>query len=153
VSPEPGGVGSKAAAIEWSKRPRPRPTGLTEPFWDALRAGRLAVQRCLTCGAWRWPPQPACPSCLSEEYRWAPTAGLGRLYSFTVVHRPVDPAMFDPPYVLGIVELDEGPRLLTNIVDCRFDELRVDLRVGLRVVVRDDGINLYPFAPDPSRDG
>jgi uncharacterized OB-fold protein len=111
------------------------------------------MQRCLTCQAWRWPPQPVCPTCLSEEYHWAHTAGLGRLYSFTVVHRPVDPAMFEAPYVIGIVQLDEGPRLLTNIVDCPFDDLSIDLRVGLRVVARDDEINLYPFAPVPARNG
>ena len=148
VAPDDSDAGSwRAASIDWSRRPRPRSTPLTEPFWDALRHGRLAIQRCLTCGGWRWPPQLACPSCLSEAYRWVATAGLGRLYSYTVVHRPVDPAGFDPPYVVGVVELDEGPRLLTNIVDCPFDELRIDLRVALRVVAHDDALNLYPFAP------
>jgi uncharacterized OB-fold protein len=95
----------------------------------------------------------ACPSCLSEDYRWAGASGRGRLYSYSIVHRPVDPARFDAPYVLAVVELDEGPRLLTNIVDCPFDQLRVDLPVELRVVALDDDLKVYPFAPMAAVDG
>jgi uncharacterized OB-fold protein len=89
----------------------------------------------------------ACPTCLSEDYKWADTTGRGRLYSYSVVHRPVDPARFDAPYVRAVVELDEGPRMLTNIIDCPFDQLRVDLPVALKIVAYDDDLNLYPFAP------
>jgi uncharacterized OB-fold protein len=105
------------------------------------------IQRCSACGVWRWPPQVACPTCLSEEYEWADTARRGRLYSYSIVHRPVDPARFDVPYVLAVVQLDEGPRLLTNVIDCPFDQLRVDLPVELRIVAYDSEINFYPFAP------
>jgi uncharacterized protein len=141
------GQGVPGERVEWSRRPRPNSTPFTEPFWEALREGRLVVQRCSACGVWRWPPQVACPTCLSEEYEWTATAGRGRLYSYSVVRRPVDPARFDVPYVLAVVELDEGPRMLTNIIDCPFDQLRVELPVELRVVAFDDTLNLYPFAP------
>jgi uncharacterized OB-fold protein len=141
------GQGVPADRGDWSRRPRPHPTPFTQPFWDALRDARLVIQRCSECGVWRWPPQVACPTCLSEHYTWADTTGRGRLYSYSVVHRPVDPARFDAPYVLAVVQLDEGPRLLTNIIDCPFDELRVDLPVELRPVAYDSEINLYPFAP------
>jgi uncharacterized protein len=89
----------------------------------------------------------ACPTCLSEDYQWANTTGRGRLYSYSVVHRPVDPARFDAPYILAVVELDEGPRMLTNIINCPFDQLRVELPVTLNIVAYDDDLNLYPFAP------
>ena len=131
------------------------PTPLTEPFWEATRAGRLVVQRCATCGEWRWPPQPACPECWSDAYRWVETSGTGTIYSFTVIHRPVDRDRFPGRYVLGIVELDEGPRMLTNLVDCSDDDLAVGTRVRVRFQSLDDECTVYPFAPidDHSGDG
>ena len=73
----------------WALRPRPRPTPFTEPFWRASADGRLVVQRCSACGHWRWPPQLACPECLSEAGEWITTAGTGTVYSYSVVHRGV----------------------------------------------------------------
>jgi len=128
-------------------RPRPIPTDLTEPFWEGTRRGELRVQRCRGCDHWRWTPLLACPRCWSEDCEWAPTAGQGSIYSFTVVHRPVDPARFPSPYVLAIVELDEGPRMLTNIVDCPPNEVEIGMRVAVRFERIDDEISVYPFAP------
>jgi hypothetical protein len=128
-------------------RPRPVPTRLTEPFWKGTRRGVLLIQRCRACGHWRWTPKLACPHCWSEDTEWAEVSGRGTLYSYTVVHRPVDPAQFRAPYVLAIVQLDEGPRLLTNIVDCELDALRVDMPVAVRFERIDDEFVVYPFAP------
>jgi hypothetical protein len=128
-------------------RPRPVPTRLTEPFWEGTRRGVLLIQRCRACGHWRWTPKLACPQCWSEDTEWAEASGRGTIYSYTVVHRPVDPAQFTAPYVLAVVELDEGPKLLTNIVDCELDALRVDLRVAVRFERIDHEFVVYPFAP------
>jgi uncharacterized OB-fold protein len=120
---------------------------LTEPFWEGTRCGELRVQRCRACGHWRWTPLLACPRCWSEDGEWARTGGQGTIYSFTIVHRPVDPASFRAPYALAIVQLDEGPHLLTNIVDCEPNAVRIGMRVAVRFERIDDEISVYPFAP------
>ena len=86
----------------------------TEPFWTACRERRLLIQRCETCGHHQFYPRPFCLACESAELRWVDASGEGRIYSMTTVRVPADPSM-PPPYVVAIVELTEGPRLLTNI--------------------------------------
>ena len=135
------------SAAPHPERPRPIPTRLTEPFWEGTRRGVLRIQRCRGCGSWRWTPQLACPRCWSEDTEWAEASGLGRVYSYTVVHRAVDPARFRTPYVLAIVRLDEGPHLLTNIVGCEPDAVRVDMRVAVCFEPLDEETVVYPFAP------
>ncbi len=129
------------------QRPRPVPTRFTEPFWEGTRRGELRIQVCDDCGHWRWTPQLACPGCLSESYTWTPASGRGQLYSYTEIHRPVDPARFSSSYVLAVVRLEEGPFMLTNLVECEPDELRVDLPVEVRFERIDDELVVYPFAP------
>jgi uncharacterized OB-fold protein len=131
-------------------RPPPVPTRLTEPFWEGTRRGVLLIQRCRACGHWRWTPKLACPHCWSEDAEWAEASGRGTVYSYTVVHRSVDPAQFPSPYVLAIVQLEEGPQLLTNIVDCELDALRVDMPVAVRFERIDEEFVVYPFAPAES---
>ncbi len=128
-------------------RPRPVSTPLTEPFWEGTRQGELRLQRCRECDRFRWTPQFACPECLSEDYGWVATCGQGVVYSFTIVHRSVDPDAFPTPYVLCVVRLEEGPFLLTNIVGCEPDEVRVDMPVAVRFEKIDDKFTVYPFAP------
>ena len=128
-------------------RPHPIPTRLTEPFWEGTRLAVLRIQRCRACGHWRWTPLLACPRCWSEDTEWAEASGRGTVYSFTVVHRPVDPAQFRAPYVLAVVRLDEGPHMLTNIVGCAPEAVRVDMRVAVRFERIDDAVTVYPFAP------
>ena len=130
------------------RRPAPIPTAFTEPFWEGTRQGELRVQRCGDCGHWRWTPQLACPACWSEDAEWRATGGKGEVYSFTVVHRPVDPSRFVEPYVLAVVRLDEGPHMLTNIVDCEPSEVEVGMRVVVRFERIDDEFVVYPFAPE-----
>jgi uncharacterized OB-fold protein len=120
---------------------------MTEPFWEGTRMGELRVQRCRACGHWRWTPLLACPRCWSEDSEWARTGGQGEVYSFTIVGRSVDPARFRAPYVLAIVQLDEGPHMLTNIVGCEPEVVRIGMRVAVRFERIDDEISVYPFAP------
>ncbi|MBV8950044.1 MAG: Zn-ribbon domain-containing OB-fold protein [Actinobacteria bacterium] len=128
-------------------RPRPTVTALTEPFWAGTRAGELRVQRCSDCGRLRWTPLSACPSCWSERARWVPMSGRATVHTFTVVHRAMDPRAFSAPYVLAVVELDEGPHMLTNLVDVDPDEVRVGMPVIVRFERVDDEITVYPFSP------
>ncbi len=103
------------------------------------------MQRCGVCGQWRWPPQLACPECLSEAGGWEATGGTGTLYSYSVVHRGVDRARFPGRYVLAIVELDEGVHLLTNLVDCAPDDIAIGARVRVVFQALDDEHTVYPF--------
>jgi uncharacterized OB-fold protein len=88
---------------------------LTAPFWSAAEARQLVVQRCGACGAFQFYPRPFCLACDAEQLDWVPVAGVGTVYAMTTVHLRVDPAL-EPPYVVALVELDEGPRLVTNLI-------------------------------------
>ena len=112
------------------QKPLPEPSAVSAPFWDGLRVGELRLQRCVECKRHILYPRSVCPHCLSDRLEWTAATGRGRLYSYTVVRRAMNPA-FAPevPYVFAIVELEEGPRVTTNIVNCVPGEVRVDMPV------------------------
>jgi hypothetical protein len=85
---------------------------LTAPFWAAAREDRLVTQQCGECGYLRWPPGPVCNECLTPGGEWTELSPTGTLYSYAEYHRALDPAFqADIPYVVGLVELDQGPRM------------------------------------------
>lgn len=124
--------------------PTPEPTALSATFWEGTRSGELRLQSCLDCGAWRWTPQILCRACHSDRFAWHATSGRGRIYSFTIVHRPPMPA-FTAPYVVGVVALDEGPLMLTTIEGVAPEGLAIDMPVKVAFRRLDDHITLYPF--------
>ena len=124
--------------------PIPRPTPLSAPFWDALRQGVMQLQCCDACGAWRWTPQLLCRTCHSDRFTWTATSGRGLLYSYTIVHRPPLPA-FTAPYVVAVVELDEGPLMLTNLVQIAPEAIAIGMALTLAPIRLDETITLYPF--------
>ena len=128
--------------------PAPAPVKLpeTEEFWAATAQGKLLLRRCDDCGTVIWYPRPYCPACASLSTSWFEASGRGSVYTYTVVHRSVVEGYREAvPYVLAYVELDEGPRVMTNIVDCPPEEVAVGMAV--RVVFEDtgDGSALYRF--------
>ena len=120
--------------------PVPERTELSKPYWDALDRGELHFQRCAECGNAWLPARTECPRCWSPEWGWEKAGGPGRLVSWVVYHRAYHPAFKDRlPYNVAIVELDEGPRLITNITGVRGGEgLRADMRVVLGVEREND---------------
>ena len=112
--------------------PRAR-SGVSAPFWEGCAQHELRYQRCLDCHQATFPPSEHCRTCLSFGLEWQISAGLGEIYSWTLVHRPVT-AEFTPPYAPAIVSLAEGYELLTNIIGVTTDELQVGL--GVRVEFR-----------------
>ncbi len=129
-------------------RPLPTPSAISRPFWHAAREGRLLIQRCDACGAVQHPPGIACRACLGSELAWHEAAGSRHVYSFTIVHRSMTAGFIgDEPYVVALVELDEGVRMTTNILGCPPDAVRIGLRVVPRFTPVTDDIALAHFAP------
>jgi len=106
--------------------PGPRPLEFDAAFWEGAKNDRLMVQQCSDCEAFVYPPRVQCPRC-SGELVWQETEGSGTVYTYGVVHRPNRPAYFDGqlPIILAVVELTEGPRVVTDVVDCSPDEISV----------------------------
>jgi uncharacterized OB-fold protein len=130
-------------------KPLPRPTALSKPFWEGTRRRQLLLQRCRRCGAYRFTPQVLCRACYAEEYDWAPASGRGRVYSYTAIHQPQTPAFADDvPYLLAVVALEEGPLMLTNLVDCAPQDVTIDLPVRVHFEDASEEITLYKFRPD-----
>ena len=111
-------------------RPVPAPTPVTEPFWEGCKAGRFLLQRCAACGASQFYPRTVCSACGGAELEWTPAQGAGQVVSYTVVRRAITPAFAEMvPYVVAIVRLDEGPQLMSHIVGCDPDSVRVGAAV------------------------
>ncbi|HEX4867653.1 MAG TPA: OB-fold domain-containing protein [Acidimicrobiales bacterium] len=130
-------------------RIEPPVTPLAEPYWEATRREELVAQRCGSCDGFVWYPREACPHCLSADLGWEPLAGTGTIYTFNVMRKPGNPMMGDEvPYVVGLVDLDEGIRMTTNIVGADPSSLRCDQRVAVDWSVElSDGRRLPVFRP------
>ncbi len=126
----------------------PQPVGLNAEFYAHCAAGELRFQRCTACSAWRHPPRVRCASCGSGEWEWALASGRGRVYTWTITHRPIDPGFADEvPYAVLVVEMEEGPRLVGNLRDLAPSELHLDLPVHVVLDHRTDTVALVDFAP------
>jgi uncharacterized OB-fold protein len=109
----------------YRKMAAPTPDPESQEFWDGARAGKFLVRRCTSCSKVHWFPRTICPFCGSAETEWMEGSGKGTIYTYTVMHRAKE------PYAAAYVELDEGPKMLTNIVDCDLDAIKIGLRVGV----------------------
>ena len=130
-----------------SKIPVPTPTPETEHFWQGTKAGELRMQRCNDCEEVYFPPRPFCPACASDSVEIFAASGRARLYSYVINQRP-HPA-FDGPYSIAVVQLEEGPRLMTNIVNVEQTPEALQLDMALEVIFEPltDEICLPYFLP------
>jgi uncharacterized OB-fold protein len=126
-----------------SARPLPVIGPDSAPFWEYARAGELRAQRCANCAALRLPPGPVCPQCWAQDHDWVPLSGRGLLHSWVVFHRQYHPA-FPVPYSIGLVELEEGPRIEGRIVGAAVEDLRWRMCVEL-IWEEHDGIAVPAF--------
>lgn len=133
---------------ERNQKPLPRIDESNRPYWEATKRHELFLQKCRDCGHYRHPPGETCPSCLSAELDWVKVNGRGTVYTWTVFHQVYHPAFEkDVPYAVVAVELEEGPRLLANLVDCPVETITTGMPVE---VVFDDvteEITLPKFRP------
>ena len=113
-------------------RAKPKPTPETQHFWEGTQAGELRLQRCDARANVYFPPRPFCPSCASRKVSVFKASGKAKLYSYIIHHRPAPG--FTPPYSIAVVELDEGPRMMTNIVDCPQTPEALELDEGPRMM-------------------
>lgn len=131
-------------------KPLPVPNEDTRAYWDGCRRHELLLQRCGSCGALQFYPRAICSACLSQDLSWQKATGFGTVYSYTIVHRPPSPA-FAPqvPYVVALIDLDEGVRMMSHVVDCPPDQVAIGQRV--QVAFRDETpeITLPVFRPVP----
>ena len=137
-------------------RPLPARTPDTEFWWAGAEAGELRIQRCAACGHLQHPPEPACMSChagdmdgdTGGDLGWIVSAGRGQIYSFVVYHEPRLPG-FSYPYTVAVVELDEGTRVITDIVDADPGEVGIGQRVRVSFRRVDERLTLPVFTPEP----
>lgn len=126
-------------------------SALSAPFWEGCRLGELRVQRCPGCGHHQFFPRQHCLGCGRAEPEWVATAGVGVVTTHTRVHVPLDEAWAaEAPYWVALVRLEEGPTLMTNLVDTR--EARVGMPVRVQFRTRADGTTLPVFAPTPEQE-
>ncbi len=130
--------------------PAPGANPETAPFWAATARGELLVKQCEDCASLIWYPRSVCPECGGLRTRWQPVSGRGTVYSYTVNHRGEGPYRDYGPYVLAYVELAEGPRLMTNIVEAEPGDLAVGLPVEVTFHDTGEGSALPRFRPRAS---
>lgn len=126
----------------------PELSEITAPYWEGARVGTLLLQTCRDCGTAWHPPQPICPQCQSSAVDWQPATGKGTLYSYTIVHHAVHSAVEDHlPYLVALVDLAEGPRIITTVIGAS-DTLRVGMQLTVAFrPIPDSHLRLPVFEP------
>jgi uncharacterized protein len=132
------------AAASTALRPRPAISEDTAFFWEGAKRGELLIQRCASCGVLRHPPGPACPACDSFEWDTVASTGRGTVHSFVVYHYPVIPP-FEAPYVVVLVDLEEGVRLVSNLIEIAPEDVEIGMPVEVRFVDVDEDLTLPMF--------
>jgi uncharacterized OB-fold protein len=126
----------------------PVPSPETAFWWENCRDGRLLIQRCGACGAAQFYPRALCSSCLAETLEWVQTSGIAQVVTFTICRVPVAEAYApDLPYVVALVRLDEGPTMMTNIVECDPEAVSTGMTVEVVFEALSEQISLPMFRP------
>lgn len=130
-----------------SSLPQPEPNADSLPYWQAAREGRLLVRRCTACGERHFMPRHLCPSCWSDRLEWVESEGTGRVESYSIVHRaPTAAFAAVAPYVIALIDLDEGPRMFANVVGDDAFEVAIGDRVRVTFEDRGNGAMIPQFA-------
>ncbi|MFJ4048930.1 MULTISPECIES: Zn-ribbon domain-containing OB-fold protein [Pseudomonas] len=127
--------------------PTPIANADSQPYWDAARDGRLMIQHCTDCGSVHFMARQLCPSCWSQHLEWVPSQGTGKVHSFTIIRRASLPAFTaQVPYVVALIELDEGPSMVSNIVGADALDVQIDDRVQVTFEARGDDARIPQFS-------
>lgn len=132
-------------------KPLPEITPVNKPFWDAAAAGKLVMQRCADCRSWVWCPRPACVECGGAKLKWTQLAGRGEIFAFTVIREVVGHSLrgfaADIPYVTAWIDLEEGPRICSNVVGLPAEKVAIGMPVEAFFEDSGRGIFLPKFRP------
>ena len=132
-------------------KPLPTIDAGSRPFWDATKEHRLSIPKCRDCGQHHFYPRELCPHCHSDALDWVDVSGKGEVYSFTIARKPAGPVYADDvPYIIAMITLNEGPRMLTNLIVDDVEAVRIGDRVAVRFEDVTNEVTLPKFAPDPS---
>ena len=131
---------------EWNK-PLPTIAGETKPFWDSCRQGKLLLQRCDQCNEYQFYPRGICANCWSNDIKWVQSSGRGTVWTFTVTHQNRTPGFDTGPYVLALVELEEGVKMFTNILECEPGDVKIGMPVEVTFVQANDQVTIPYFKP------
>lgn len=130
------------------EKPLPNPTADVKPFWDYCKKRELRMQKCCQCGYIRYPPSIVCPKCHFTEDEWVKLSGRGKVFSFVIVHYMYDKAFArDMPYAIASIELEEEPRLMSNIVGCKLEDIKINMPVEVYFEDITDEFALPKFRP------
>jgi len=133
---------------ETPRKPKPRPAPESLPYWQAAKEHRLALPKCEDCTQFWFPPSRTCPHCLSTNFSFQNVSGRGKVFSFVTFHRVYRPAFAeDVPYVVALVELEEGPRVLTNILGVTHEDVRCEMPVEVVFDDYDEDVAIPKFRP------
>lgn len=140
-----------AEPVKEIPKPLPEITPITKPFWDAAAKGKLIMQRCRDCQSWVWCPRPVCVECGSDKLEWTPVSGRGQVFAFTVIREVVGRALRgfakDTPYVTAWIDLEEGPRICSNVIGCPIEKVAIGMDVEVIFEEAGSGIFLPKFKP------
>jgi uncharacterized OB-fold protein len=126
----------------WETDPFVTPWPEMRPFWAAAAEGRFLMPKCGDCGKYHWHPRAVCPFCHSQKIEWIESPGRGTIFSFSIART------WSPPHAIAFVKTQEGPVILTQLVDCDFDALRIDLPVRVKLAPVEDGRSMPFFTPE-----
>ncbi|HVY42781.1 MAG TPA: Zn-ribbon domain-containing OB-fold protein [Hyphomicrobiaceae bacterium] len=129
------------AATKERKIASPEPTVGSEAYWEGARNGKLLLRHCTSCDRVHHYPRALCPHCFSDKLDWKEASGKGKIYTYSVMRRAPE------PYVIAYVTLDEGVSMMTNIVDCDFDKVRIDQPVKVVFKASENGQPVPMFTP------
>lgn len=129
-------------------KPLPPVTKLNAPFWEGTKRGELRLQNCTECGHWWFPPSTHCPNCLSRKYEWKAVSGRGKVWSWIVMHqRYFREFEADLPYNIALIELEEGPRMMSRIAGIANNEIVCDMPVKVAFEEANDQQSVPYFVP------
>ena len=135
-------------AVKTVAKPEPRPAPESLPYWEAAKQHRLELPQCQDCSGHWFPPSLTCPHCLSANLKWSQVSGRGKVFSFVIYDRVYHPSFeADVPYVVALIELEEGPRILSNVVGIAPTEVRCEMPVKVVFDDRPGGASVPKFTP------
>ncbi|ARK29961.1 Zn-ribbon domain-containing OB-fold protein [Halalkalibacter krulwichiae] len=126
----------------------PKPTVETAPYWEACRNHELLIQQCSTCHHFQFYPRLMCTKCTNRKMQWKRATGHGTVKSFTIVHRAISKVyQMEAPYVVALIQLEEGPTMMSNIIKCNLQAVEIGMKVKVEFETWSESMTVPQFTP------